>query len=284
MKIAISTESMADLSAEVIEQYNLHVAQFSVLLGDKTYKDCDITVDDIIDFVNKNNVLPKTSAINEEQYTEHFENLLKEYDGVVHFAVSSKLSSSYEHSVAAAAKFKNVYTIDTRTLSTGMALLAIYGSKLAKTDKTAEEIYNLCLQRVPYVEVSFALKRLDYLYKGGRCSALAYFGANLLKIRPLIVLKDGQMVPGDKKYRGSYEHVMKKYCEDVLVNCENPDLSEAFVTYSAASDEVVQTAYDALKERGFKNIHVTRTGATITSHCGEECLGLLFINDGEHNV
>ena len=135
------------------------------------------------------------------------------------------------------------------------------------------------MQRVPNVQASFELKRLDYLYKGGRCSGLAFFGANLLKIRPQIVLKDGKMVPG-KKYRGNFNLVVKKYCEDVLEEFDNPDTSVGFVTYTTASSEIVDIAVKYLKDRGFNEVYVTRAGGTITSHCGEDCLGILYINDG----
>ena len=165
-------------------------------------------------------------------------------------------------------------------MSTGIALLAIYAKNLVNKGKSASEIYELVQKRIPYVQASFELKRLDYLHKGGRCSALALFGANLLKIRPQIILQDGKMVPG-KKYRGNFAHVVKNYCEDILEEYDNPDLSLGFVTYTTADEEIIESAKNYLAERGFKRICVTRAGGTITSHCGEDCLGILFLNDGD---
>jgi DegV family protein with EDD domain len=170
--------------------------------------------------------------------------------------------------------------VDTLSLSTGIALLAFYAKKLADTGLGAKEVYDRVLERVPFVQASFELKRLDYLYKGGRCSALTLFGANLLKIRPQILVENGKMIPG-KKYRGNFVHVVKSYCQDVLDKFNQPDLSLAFVTYTTASEEILEIAVNALKERGFKDIYVTRAGGTITSHCGEDCLGILYMNDGK---
>ena len=198
----------------------------------------------------------------------------------MHFSLSSELSVACANAKAAAAKFKNVFVVDSRSLSTGIALLAIYAAKLAKAGVSASEIYERSLKRIPFVQTSFELKRIDYLYKGGRCSALAYFGANLLKIRPQILVKNGKMVSG-KKYRGNYEHVVKNYCRDVLEEFDNPDLEEAFVTYTTASREIVNYAVKELKDAGFKNVYTTRAGGTVTSHCGEDCLGILYINDGD---
>ncbi|MBO5067173.1 MAG: DegV family protein [Clostridia bacterium] len=279
MKIAISAETTADLTKELIETYDIKIVPFTIQLGEKSAFDGQITTDEIIDFVNKTKILPKTSAVNEYQYTEHFESLLKDFDGIVHFSLSSELSLACSNAKRAAEKFKNVYVVDSLSLSTGIALLTFYAKELADKGLDAKEIYDACSRRVTFVQASFALKRLDYLYKGGRCSCLTYFGANILKIRPQIIVKDGKMISG-KKYRGNFAHVVKNYCEDVLEQFDTPDLKYAFVTYTTAEDDIIETAKKYLKERGFENIYVTRAGGTITSHCGEDCLGILYINDG----
>ena len=282
MRIAISAESTVDLTKEIIERFELKLVPFNIQLGEKVGFDGEITTDEIISYVNEKKVLPKTSAVNEYQYTEHFTELLKEYDAIVHFTLSSELSMANTNANNAAKKLENVYVVDSRSLSTGIALLAIYAKELADKGVDAKEIADKCQQRVPYVQASFELKRLDYLYKGGRCSGLLFFGANLLRIRPQIVVKNGKMVPG-KKYRGKYPVVVKKYCQDVLDEFNNPDLTRAFVTYTTADEEIVEYAKNSLIEKGFKEVFVTRAGGTITSHCGEDCLGILYINDGLNN-
>lgn len=282
MKIAISAESTIDLTQDLIEKYNINIVPFHIVLGDKEYEDDKVTTDEIIEFVDKNKILPKTSAVNEVQFETAFSKLLKTYDAVIHFSLSSNISSAYDNAYRVAEKYKQVYVIDTKSLSTGIALLAIFAAKLAENDEKPENIVEKCLARVPQVQASFVLKRLDYLYKGGRCNSLAYFGANLLKLRPQILVKDGKMQSG-KKYRGNFERVVDNYCKDTLEQFDTPDLEEAFITYTTADDATIQIAYNALKEKGFKNIHITRAHGTITSHCGENCLGILYINDGENN-
>ena len=277
MKIAITAESTIDLPRELLDKYEIKTIPFSVILGDKDYKDGEITSSDIFKFVAENNILPKTSAINEIQYTEFFESILKDYDAVVHFCLSSQISSACNNAKLAASGLKNVYVVDTRSLSTGIALLAIYGRELAESGKNAEEIYELCTARTKDVQASFVVKKLDYLHKGGRCSSVALLGANLLSIRPEIVLKDGKMISA-KKYMGKMEKVIEKYCRDVLADNPNPDKKYAFVTYTTASEEMVNIAKSALTNAGFETIYETKAGATITSHCGENTLGILFLN------
>ncbi len=276
MKVAISAESTVDLPKEILEKYNITTVPFTVLLGNEQVFDGEVPTEKIFEFVDKTKTLPKTSAINEYQYTEHFTKLLKDADAVVHYSLSSEMSSAYSNAVKASKELKNVYVVDSRSLSTGIALLAIKASKMASEGKSAEEIFKETTALTLKVQASFVINKLDYLRKGGRCSSLALLGANLLKIRPQIVVRNGKMVSG-KKYRGDYDNVVKSYCEDTLKEFASHDDSLAFVTYTTASDVAVGYADEALKKAGFKEIYHTRAGGTIASHCGPNTLGILFI-------
>ena len=204
MKIRISAETTIDLPKELLDQYGISVIPFPVLLGAEMKLDGDITPNDIFDYVDKTGVLPKTSAINEMQYQEYFESILAEgYDAVIHFALSSGISSACEHAIAASKNVKGAYVVDSKALSTGIALEAIYASNLAKEGLKPEEIIEKMEKRIPYNQTSFVLATVDYLYKGGRCSALAKLGAQLFRIRPQIIMSEGKMSPG-KKYMGKH--------------------------------------------------------------------------------
>ena len=279
MKIAISTESTLDIPKELQKEYDISVIPFTVILGDKSGFDGDITAQDIFDYVDETGILPKTSAVNEYQFDKHFSKLLRSYDAVIHISLSSGISSACANAMHAASIMKNVYVIDSQSLSTGIALLAIYARQLADKGLEPEEIVKKVEARVPHVQASFVINSLNYLYKGGRCSGLARFSAALFRIKPQIVVKDGKMLP-EKKYHGRNEACVEQYCKDTLEEFDNPDLSIAFVTHSHATDEMRKIAYDALKSRGFKKIYDTFAQATITSHCGPKTLGILFINDG----
>lgn len=279
MKIAISTESTCDLSQEMLDKRNIHTLAYTVILGDDMVTDNAELPARIFKYVEETKELPKTSAINEMQYKEYFETLLKDNDAVVHISLSSGLTSSTSHAQTAAEKLKNVYVIDSKSLSTGIGLLVLYAADLADAGEEPEAIVRKVEERIPYVQASFVVERLDYLYKGGRCSALSLFGANLLKIRPQIVVADGKMKPA-KKYRGKMEKVIENYCKDTLEEFNNADKSRGFVTYTTATPEMIENARKALENAGFKEIYETQAGGTITSHCGEHVLGILYINDG----
>lgn len=280
MKICISAETTIDLSKELLKQYDIRTIPFTVLLGEDAYNDGDITPQDIFDYVADKKALPKTSALNDYQYRAYFQSLLDEgYEAIIHFSLSSCISSSCAQAVHAATKFDNVYIIDSQSLSTGIALEAIYARKLAEKGNSPKEIVDKVTARIPFVQASFVIQTLEYLHKGGRCSGLARFGAALFRIKPQIIVSEGKMEPA-KKYIGRKSQVVEAYCKDTLEQFVNPDLSVAFVTHTQATPEMVSVAIEALKNRGFKTIYETTAGATITSHCGPMTLGILFINDG----
>ena len=280
MKIAISAESTIDLPKELLEKHNIHTLPFTILMGDTKALDGEIAPEEIFSYVNKHKTLPKTSAVNTFQFQEHFDNLLKQYDAIIHFSLSSKISSAYENAVLVASENPNIKIIDSESLSTGIALEAIYASKLVEEGMEFNDIVNHVLSRVNKVQASFILERLDYLYMGGRCNALQLFGANLLRLHPQIIVQNGKMVVG-KKYRGKMEGNTLRYVLDTLDRFNNPDKELVFITYSTAKNETIEAIKTILKERGFRNIYVTRAGCTISSHCGDGCLGILYINDGD---
>lgn len=282
MKIAISAESTIDLSKEQLLEAGINTIPFTINLGEEVRYDGDLTSEEIIAYVNKSGQLPKTSAINQYAYSEYFKSLKeKGFDKIIHFTLSSAISAANYQCNLAAQEVGDVYVIDSKSLSTGIACLAMNACILRDKGLDAEEIYNQISARVDHVQASFVLARLDYLYKGGRCSSLSHFFSRALGIRPQILVKDGRMTSG-KKYRGADNAVIKKYCEDTLAEFNNPDKSLAFVTHTPyPKDDVIEIAKECLKKAGFERIIVTSAGGTITSHCGERTLGILYINDGK---
>ena len=280
MKICISAESTIDLPKNLLDEFEIKTVPFTILLGTETGLDGVITPNEIFDYVDRTGVLPKTSAVNSNQFEEHFNKLLKEYDEIIHFSLSSELSSACQNAHIAAEGNPHIHIVDTRSLSTGIALLAINASKLVKEGKNVEEILKNTEERIKNDQTSFVLATVDYLYKGGRCSGLAKLGAQLFRIRPQIIMADGKMSPG-KKYMGKQNSCVENYVRDTLEQFNNPDLDLVFVTHSSATPEMVEIAKNALKERGFRRIEETLAGATISSHCGPKCLGILYFNDGE---
>lgn len=279
-KIAISLDSACDISKELIEKYDFKIIPFGVNLGDKFFYDGEIAPEEIFEYADNNKTLPKTNAVNEEAFKEHFAKILNDYDAIIHFDISSEMSSAYQNAVNASKNFKNVYVVDSRTLSTAISLEAIYAKKLTETMDDPAKIIELVKKRIPAVQASFIIERLDYLYKGGRCSGLALLGANLLKIRPEIEVLNGNM-KNTEKFRGKMADCVTKYCRATLEKYNHPDKSVIFITHSVADKELVDAAKAVVSEYGFENVYETTAGCTVSSHCGKNTLGILYINDAE---
>lgn len=276
-KIKITCDSTCDLTKELYEKYDVAVMPLAVNLGDELYRDgVDIDGPMIFDYVAKTGILPKTSAVSIAEYTDFFKPWLDEGYEIVHINLSSGLSSCHQNACLAAEELGNIYVVDSLNLSSGSGHLAIAGAELAAQGLEAKEIADRLNEMKSRLDVSFIIQELDYLHKGGRCSGVAAFGANLLKLRPCIEVVDGGMVVG-KKYRGSTEKTIKEYIEGRLAGREDLQLNRIFLTHSHAPQEIVDKMLEYIKElQPFAEVIETVAGSTITSHCGKTCLGVLF--------
>ena len=279
MNVKITSDSTCDLSPELIERYNIGITPLSVALGEKSFKDgVEMNVDDIYEYVESTGKLPKTSAVNIDDYVRVFRSYIDDGFDVVHVNISSDFSGSYQSACIAAEEVGHVRVVDSRNLSTGQGLVVLRAAELAAEGKSADDIYRECTDMTAQVEASFVIDRLDYLYKGGRCSALAALGANLLKLKPCIVVSDGKMSP-EKKYRGSFEKAILQYVEDRLKDRNDIDYSRIFITHTKCSEECVGNVKNAVVKFApeFEEIIETTAGSTITTHCGPNTLGILFV-------
>ena len=276
--IVITGDSTCDLSPELRQRYNIDILPLGVTLGGKVYKDgVDITPDDIYAHHDKTGELPKTTAANVDEFYNFFKKFADEGKTVIHFDISSGMSSTFNNARIAAEEFENIYVIDSANLSTGIGLLVVAAAEMVNEGLEAEEIVAKINDMVPKVDASFVIDNLEYLYKGGRCSALAAFGANMLKLKPCIEVKNGAMGVS-KKYRGRYADVLKTYVSERLGDGNDIDNSRVFVTHAGCDEEVVKQVVEQVKEAGiFKEVFLTRAGCTVSSHCGANTLGVLFI-------
>ena len=283
MNTIITADSVIDWGQELLDEYKPQIIPLIVILnGEERYDGVDVNPEIIYDAVSRTGKLPKTAANGVDTYHNFFKKYTDSGYSVVHISLSSKLSSSYEHALMGAEGL-DVEVVDTKSLSTGSGLLALYASRLAKEGKyDYHTIADMVRGRIEGVQASFVIDKLDYLHKGGRCSALTLLGANLLRIKPCIELHHGKMGVA-RKYRGKFDIVIKKYVEDTLEIYNNYDTEQVFITYTKNTpEEYADMVEDILRQKNiFKNIYRTHAGATITAHCGPNTLGILYFNDGD---
>lgn len=278
--IQITSDSTCDLG-ELAQKHGIRLMPLKVILDTETFKDgVDIAPADIFAFVEKTGMLPKTSAPGIEDFRELFSLLTANGDEVIHFTISSKASASYSCALAASKEFDGkVRVVDSLALSSGQGLLVMKAVDLRGAGKSAAEIEETVNALRARVNTSFVPDRLDYLYKGGRCSKMEMYGANILKIHPMIDMKDGQLGV-KKKYRGKMAVCIKSYIEELKAAYPVYDKTRCFITHSSADAELVELAREMVQsEFDFDEVVETVAGSVITGHCGRNTLGVLFIHD-----
>jgi len=275
--IKVTCDSTCDLTKALYEQYDIEPISMGVSLGDAFRRDGqDVTAQELFDYVDKTQQLPKTSAVSVGEYMDVFEKYVNNGYQVIHIALSNELSRTHQNACTAAEAVGNVFVIDSRNLSSGSGHLALLAAELRDKGRSAEEIAAHLNEVKTRLDVSFVLQTLDYLHKGGRCSGIAAFGANLMKLRPEIEVVNGKMQVG-KKYRGSLEKSISDYVRGRLAGRTDIDTDRIFVTHSGVPKESVDKIIALVKElHPFKEVIETTAGCTISSHCGPNCLGVLF--------
>ena len=278
--VILCADSTCDLSTELKEKYGVHTYPLHVLVGEKSCSDgVDITPDDIYETYREQGILPKTAAVNTAEYLDFCGKFIEQGNEVVYISLGSALSTSYNNCRLAALEMDGLYVVDSCNLSTGSGLLVLEAAERIAAGMSAEQVAEEVRALVGKVQASFVLDTLEFLHKGGRCSALAMFGANLLQLKPGIEVnnENGSMGVG-KKYRGSLDKALQQYVQDKLDGRTDIDTKRLFITHSGISEErIAMVKAEVEKYQKFDEILVTRAGCTISSHCGPNTLGILFM-------
>lgn len=278
MNIKVISDSTCDLSAEILEQNNISLIPLTVIKNDREFKDnVTVTPAEIFAHVAAGGDLCSTSANSVGEYIDRFKPYADQYDGIIHITIGSGFSSCYQNATLAAQEFANVRVIDSQNLSTGQGLVVLEACRLTKEGLSLDEIAEKLRAFTSRVEASFLLDRLDYMVKGGRCSAAAALGANLLNLKPCIEVKDGKMVVV-KKYRGKYSKCLASYVKDRLDGRDDLTREILFVTKTPVTDECYSAVMQAVSEcPEFGVVYETDAGCTVSCHCGPGTLGVLFV-------
>ena len=276
--VVITADSTCDLPLEITEKYNIKIMPLGITIDGKSYRDgIDISPDDIYSFYRTKGVLPKTSAVSPAEYFSTFENYTKQGYAVVHISLSSKISSTYQNAVLAASELSDVYPVDSLNLCHGMGLLIIKACEMRDAGMDAADIAREITSMRSLVRATFVLDTLEFLYKGGRCSAVAALGANLLKLKPCIAVQNGSM-DIEKKYRGKIDAVYLQYAAEKLAKRTDLDLDRVFIGHSGISDSQLNKIKKVVTSNAkFKEVIIARAGCTITSHCGPNTMAVMFM-------
>ena len=279
--VKIISDSTCDLSPDLLERYDVDILPLHILLGDQEYEDGkNITPTQIYEWSDANKTTPKTSAPALADAMELFRPYVEAGREIVCFSISSGMSTSGNVMRLAAEELgasRQITVIDSANLSTGIGLLVVEAAIMAKENRTAFEIASAIEELKPKVRASFVVDTLTYLYRGGRCNAVAAMAGGVLKLHPKIVVENGAM-DASKKYRGKIASVIMAYVKDMESDLENARPERVFITHSGCDREIVEKVRTYLERLDvFDEILETRAGGVVSSHCGPGTLGVLYI-------
>ena len=278
--VIITADSTCDLSPELRSRFQIQVIPLTITLGEATFLDGEsFTPADMYARYREDGTLPKTSAPSVQSFLDFFRPFVEQGFEVVHLDISSELSGSFNAARLAASELSGVYVIDSMMLSTGVGLLAIEAAECRDQGMSAFDIAVHLSDLRSKVSTSFVLDTLEFMWKGGRCTGVTAFGANLLKIKPGLEMRNGKLEVC-KKYRGNINHVYQQYITERLSG-KKVRPGHVFLTESGEVDPAVLKDLEALVKQltGCKEIHHTVAGCTVSSHCGPKTLGVLFIEE-----
>ena len=279
--VYITTDSTCDLPQEIVERFHIKVAPLHVTLGEESYLDgVSFSPEMIYERYAKDGVLPRTAAVSPQEFTAFFSPLTEAGYEVVHLDLSAELSGTYQNAVIASQDLPGVYPVDSRSLTTGMGLLVLHACKLRDEGMDAASIAEEVRALIPKANVSFVIDTLEYMWKGGRCTGVAAFGANLLKLKPCIEMRDGKLEIA-KKYRGNISKVYEKFIEERLTGAKvRPEY--LFISSEPVLAGEEREKIEALVRRlvpEVREVVFGRLSCTVTSHCGPGTLGILFLEE-----
>lgn len=285
--VVILSDSTCDLAKEMIQERKIEIIPLKVCFGEKDYLDgVEITTSQMYEKVEQLDALPKTAAVTIEEWKNTFKRLVDNGNNdVIYAGIGSKLSSALQNAIIALQDMdediaKHVYCVDSQNLSTGIGLLILKMCDMRDAGMSAKEIVDHANKIVPCVRAQFSVKDLTFLHKGGRCSGTEKFFGTMLRIRPILRVFDGKIIFSEKIF-GKYEKALDFQIADISKNIEHVDTKYLFITHSMADEEATYIL-DHLPENvknKFEHIFVTKAGCVISSHCGKNTIGILYIKD-----
>lgn len=280
-KVKLIADSTCDLTPEIIQENDITILPLYVVFENQSFKDgVDITTETLYEEVEKRIMLPKTAAIAPVDFIRYFTPYINQGMDIVFISIGSKISSTYNNAMIASLEFPEgrIMVVDSLNLSSAIGLLVLKACKMKNEGLSAREIKEKLDTLVPYVHAQFSVPNLEFLHKGGRCSGTKRFFGTMLRVKPIIRVKEGTLLLDDKAY-GKYEKALDLMIDDLIAHQEILDLDCVMITHSFGDEEyryILKHIPQNIKDK-VELILQTKAGCVISSHCGKRTIGILYI-------
>jgi DegV family protein with EDD domain len=278
-RVAVVTDSTADLPADLLEQLDVTVVPLNVRIAGESYEDrVSITPETFMRLLTSDNGVPVTSAPSVGRFAKEYERLSEDYDEIVSIHISSKLSGTYSSACTARDLFLDgpeIHVLDSRTASMGLGLVVKKAAELALEGASLSEIDNCVANLLPRTHVIFLVDTLEHLRRGGRIGRAAEIIGSVLQLKPLLRVEEGIVVPQARtRTRARAVSGLLQLIEEV------PKIDSAAVVYTAGADDVGLVSEALVPRVGKDEVIISELSPVLSAHIGPKGLGVAFI-EGE---
>jgi DegV family protein with EDD domain len=273
--IRILSDSTADLSKELCEEYNIETIPMYIQLNGKVYKDGkDINPEMLFETVRTSGQYPTTSAPPPGDFIQFFDRDAPS----IYIGVTSKLSSTFRNAQLAVKELGNrvVDVIDSLSISTGYGQVVVQAAKWRNEGMSFEELSVRIRERIKQTRGFFILDTLDYLYHGGRCTAIEHFFSSLLKVHPFLEMRQNGTLGILQKVRGSRKKAVDALLAYFLRQLSTYSIPEIYITHLNCE---IEAQYIKEKINGAKKtvqLHDAEVGCVLATHSGPKPLGIAY--------
>ncbi len=278
MTVKVIVDSLGDLPADIVKNLDITVIPLHVLFGTQSFRDgLDMTNQQFYEKLVSSKIAPTTSVPNLGTFIDIYENIAKTADEILMITVSHKLSATYDTACKAAEMVKSkakIKVIDSIGIIMGEGMLAMQAAEMAQKGLGLDEIIKKVQSNILRTESRMVFNTLEYLKRGGRIGAAQAFLGSLLKINPVLVLKDGEVYPLSRE-RSRIKAIESLY---------NWVLSYRKIEAMAVEDATDPEESDQLVKRlkaEFPNVPIYRAkvGAVIGAHTGPSVIAVSVLGD-----
>jgi len=276
--VKIVTDSVADLPHQVVNELGITIVPLNVRFGEEVYRDgVDLTVEQFYDRLVHSQTLPVTSVPSPGSFAEIYDKLAEETDEILAIILSSKLSGTYEvalQSIGLMKKKCRVEVVDSQWATMAEGFIVITAARAAKAGANLDEVIDVTRNSIPRVDFLAAFDTLEYLKRGGRIGKAQAFLGSILRVNPLITLRDGMVEPADRT-RSRAKAIERLY---------NFAMNFSHIDRIAIEDAACPDEAEALVERissKFPEEHIYRSKTTpaIGTHTGPGLLLVAVLGD-----
>ena len=277
--VAITTESVADLPKDLLEEYGIAVIPHMIRTEGGLFKDVkEVESRGLLSYMRDPDAVVETIPPGVEEHETFFSDQLQLANNIIHISLSGRVShSGYPAAMEAASNFDNVFVVDSQHLSGGLGLLAVEGARLAAMMKTPEEITDALMRMRDRIHTSFIVNDINYLVRAGQVREGIANMAKAFMIRPVISLKRGKMRIGGA-HIGTRERVFEKYIKAAFRGQSVIDKRILLVNYVGLSRKELNRIKEIIDETiEFERVFFQKGSPSVSVNSGPGAFGLMFI-------